>query len=71
MTKGPAMTDPMHGSARHSAPDYTTAALVMGLVNLLWIFLALWAAFGFGAVVLAGYATFLGIEALRRHRRRA
>ena len=27
------------------APNYTNAALVMGLVNLLWIFMALWIMF--------------------------
>ncbi len=38
-----------------SAPNYTNAALVMGLVNLLWIFMALWAAFGFHVVLLVGF----------------
>jgi len=37
------------------APKYTNAALVMGLVNLLWIFTALWAAFGLPVVVAVGY----------------
>ena len=35
------------------APDYTVAALVMLGVNLAWIFLALWAAFGLLPVLLA------------------
>ena len=38
-----------------SAPDYTNAALVMGLVNLLWVFMVLWAAFGLTAVLAAGF----------------
>ncbi|WP_306152825.1 hypothetical protein [Roseovarius sp. MMSF_3281] len=38
-----------------SAPDYTNAALVMGLVNLLWVFIVLWAAFGLPAVLAAGF----------------
>lgn len=38
-----------------SAPNYTNAALVMGLVNLIWIFFALWAAFGLPAVLVIGY----------------
>ena len=38
-----------------SAPNYTNAALVMGLVNLLWIFMVLWAAFGFPVVLLVGF----------------
>ena len=29
------------------APDYTQAALVMLGVNLMWVFLLLWAMFGF------------------------
>jgi hypothetical protein len=38
------------------APDYTNATLVMALVNLLWVFLVLRAAFGMPTVLLAGYA---------------
>ncbi|MBY5972006.1 hypothetical protein [Pseudooceanicola marinus] len=69
------MSRPVHGSAhpapaRRAAPDYTAAVLVMAGVNLLWIFFALWAAWGFGAVVAAGYALHVAIEALRRHRAR-
>lgn len=37
------------------APNYTNAALVMGLVNLLWIFMVLWAAFGLHAVLITGF----------------
>lgn len=37
-----------------SAPDYTNAALAMGLVNLLWVFMILWALFGLPAVLVAG-----------------
>jgi len=39
-----------------SAPDYTNAALVMGFVNLLWVLMVLWAAFGFAAVLAAGFS---------------
>lgn len=35
-----------------AAPDYTTAALVMILVNLLWILVTLWALWGWGPVLL-------------------
>ena len=38
-----------------SAPDYTNAALVMGLINLIWIFTALWAVFGLPLVILVGF----------------
>ncbi len=34
------------------APDYTNAALVMGFVNLLWVFMVIWAVFGFAWVIL-------------------
>ena len=42
------------------APDYTDAALVMGLVNLVWVLLVLWAAFGFWSVLATG----IGLNAL-------
>ena len=48
------------------APNYKTAALVMGLVNLLWIFMALWAAYGLPAVFVAGYGLNLLITRLAR-----
>ncbi len=37
------------------APNYTNAALVMGLVNLLWIFMVLWAMFGLPVVLAVSY----------------
>ena len=49
-----------------TAPDYTVAALVMGFVNLLWIFGVIWALFGLPAVMATGYVLNLGIERLRR-----
>lgn len=38
-----------------AAPNYTNAALIMGLVNLLWIFVVLWAVFGLPTIMLLGY----------------
>lgn len=38
-----------------SAPDFTNAALAMGLVNLLWVFMVIWAHVGFWAVLLLGF----------------
>ncbi len=38
-----------------SAPNYTNAALLMGFVNLIWIFIAIWALIGFPAVLIAGF----------------
>jgi len=39
-----------------AAPNYTTAALVMGGVNLFWILLLIRAVLGFAAVLAVGYA---------------
>jgi len=38
-----------------SAPDYTNAALMIGLVNLLWVFMVLWANFGLPVVLATAY----------------
>lgn len=38
-----------------SAPNYTNAALAMGLINLLWIFILLWVAFGLPIVLILGF----------------
>ena len=46
-------------------PDYTTPALVMGFVNLLWIFAVIWAQFGLVAVMATAWVLYLGIERLR------
>ncbi|WWR47741.1 hypothetical protein RZ517_06100 [Roseovarius sp. S88] len=37
------------------APNYTNAALVMGAVNLIWIFMVLWSVFGFHIVLAVGW----------------
>ena len=37
------------------APNYTNAALVMGAVNLIWIFMVIWATLGFLAVLVTGF----------------
>lgn len=37
------------------APNYTNAALVMALVNLIWVFAVIWAAFGLPVVLAVGY----------------
>ena len=50
----------MKRGTRTAAPNYTDAALAMGLVNLLWIFGALWTLFGLPAVLAAG----VGLERL-------
>jgi len=50
------------------APNYTNAALIMGFVNLIWAFMALWAVFGFPAVFAAGYGLNYLINRLARRR---
>ena len=52
----------------NAAPNYTTAALVMGAVNLLWMLMVIWAVFGFVAVLGAGYALDRLIVWRARHR---
>lgn len=49
-----------------SVPNYTNAALAMGLVNLIWIFFVLWVAFGLPFVLLAGYGLNLLISRIGR-----
>lgn len=48
------------------APDYTNAALVMALVNLLWIFAVIWAIFGMPVVLTIGYVLNLAISRIGR-----
>ena len=43
-----------------AAPNYTNAALVMGLVNLIWMLGVIWAIWGLPAVMLTG----LGLNGL-------
>ncbi|MGB2203379.1 hypothetical protein [Pseudooceanicola atlanticus] len=55
----------MNGDHRPRAPDYTVAALVMGFVNLLWIFGVIWSLYGLPAVMAAGWLLNIGIDRLR------
>ncbi len=50
------------------APNYTNAALAMGLVNLLWIFMVIWVMFGLSAVLASGYAIHCLINRLAHKR---
>lgn len=50
------------------APNFTNAALVMGLVNLLWVFMALWIMFGLPVVMAVGYGLNLVITRIGRSR---
>ncbi|MGR3713420.1 MAG: hypothetical protein ACU0A6_09905 [Shimia sp.] len=46
--------------------NYTNTCLVLGFVNLLWVFAAIWALFGFAFVLLTGWLLNLGINRLAR-----
>lgn len=52
----------------HEAPDYTTAALVMGLINLLWVLMVIWVFYGLPGVLIAGVVLNALIGRLDRHR---
>ena len=40
---------------RQPAPDFTNTCLIMGLCNLLWIFRAIWMAWGLITVFFIAY----------------
>jgi hypothetical protein len=61
----------MRDRNRPAAPDYTNAALVMALVNLLWSFLLVWATLGLPAVMLLAVFLDYLITRLKHARRRA
>lgn len=44
--------------------DYTSTCLVMGLVNLIWVFVLLWATIGWGAVIAVAIALNWAIKRL-------
>ncbi|MFZ5965054.1 hypothetical protein ACOXXX_19080 [Thalassococcus sp. BH17M4-6] len=58
----------MRGDDRPKAPNYTNAALTMGLVNLVWLFCVIWAVFGFAVVIFAALALNWLIDVLARRR---
>ncbi|MDT8326443.1 MAG: hypothetical protein RQ750_03510 [Roseovarius sp.] len=51
-----------------SAPNYTNAALAMGLVNLIWVFMVIWAKLGLLAVIATGYLLDKMISRIARRR---
>jgi len=60
--------DRMHHRPIKRAPNYTNAALTMLWVNMMWVFLVLWALWGLIPVLLLGAGLNRGISwfALRR-----
>ncbi len=51
------------------APDFTNAALVMGAVNLTWMFAVVWAVFGFAIVAFLALGLNAAITRLKSARR--
>lgn len=51
-----------------AAPNYTMPALVMMGVNLMWMFFALWALYGFLPVIIMALLLHVGINRLERRR---
>lgn len=54
-----------------TAPNYTNAALVMGVVNLFWSFVLVWANFGLPAVLVIAVGLNYAITRLDHRRARA
>ena len=53
---------------RPAAPDYTQACIVMFGVNLLWVFVVIWAIWGLLAVALSGWAVSAVIDRIDARR---
>ncbi|MBO9398331.1 hypothetical protein J7400_16780 [Shimia sp. R9_2] len=53
-----------------SAPNYTNAALVMGFVNLMWVFVLIFVLWGMPAVMVLAVILNAGIDRLARRKDR-
>ncbi|WP_386175066.1 hypothetical protein [Sulfitobacter sp. R86518] len=53
---------------RQPAPNYTSACVVMFGVNILWLFVVIWALWGLFAVVLSGWAVNAMIDRIAARR---
>ena len=56
----------MRRGTLREAPNYTTPALIMGGLNLFWIMMVIWVAYGMIAVLALGFALERGIHWLSR-----
>ncbi len=53
---------------RPSAPNYTQACIVMFGVNVLWVFMVIWAVWGLLAVAISGWAVKAAIDRIAARR---
>lgn len=53
---------------RPSASNYTQACIVMFGVNILWVFMVIWAIWGLLAVALSGWAINVAIDRIGARR---
>lgn len=58
----------MRDNNRPSAPDFTQACIVMFGVNLLWVFVVIWAVWGLMAVAALGWAVKAVIDQIAARR---
>ena len=56
----------MRRGTRREAPNYTLPALIMGGINLFWIMMVIWVAYGLVAVLAFSFALERGIHWLSR-----
>lgn len=56
------------GDTPGNAPNFTNAAVVMFGVNITWIFMILWAAWGLVAVAATGWAINHAINIIEKRR---
>lgn len=52
----------MRRGTMREAPNYTNAALIMGGLNLFWIMMVVWVAYGMVAVLALSFALERGIH---------
>ncbi|WGW03714.1 histidinol phosphate aminotransferase [Tropicibacter oceani] len=60
----------MNGNHPEPVEDYTTANLILIFVNLMWIFAAVWSAWGLGPVLVLATVLNHLITRLDLHKRR-
>ncbi|PIE13192.1 MAG: hypothetical protein CSA70_06365 [Rhodobacterales bacterium] len=57
-------TDDRPTAPNYTAPNYANAILIMGLINLLWIFTVIWALYGLPVVLVLAVVLNAGIDCI-------